>query len=207
VLIQDQEEVTQALRAKEAQKKILEEKIRKLKTAEYNVENQNLKLSQNEDKLYSGAISNPKELEDLQQESISLKKYLIVLEDRQLEAMLAAENAQNEYDQLSSRAQELTSQKEAENKRLEMEKKDLEARINLLETQRNDLLTDSSIPHLSVYEKIRQSSGGIAVTLMSGSSCSACGASIPSAIQQEARSPTKLAFCPACKRILHPEPR
>ncbi|MCD6424793.1 MAG: hypothetical protein J7L35_04765 [Anaerolineales bacterium] len=175
-----------------------------LTSAETIVGDHSLKIDQNQKKLYSGLVTNPKELEDLQLESESLNKYLSVLEERQLEAMLDMEEAQKEFDAASVEVTSIQTNMDAEHANLLSEKEGLEISISDINAQKESYLSSTEIPDFSTYEALRKSSGGIAVTLMISNSCSSCGANIPSAIAQEARSPTKLAFCPTCKRILHP---
>lgn len=203
-ILGDTTEFDNALKKQVELKIFLDEKQKILKSAEHTVEVQNQKIAQNQNKLYSGAITNPKDLEDLQLESTSLLKYLSVLEERQLEAMLEFDQAQVNYDQISAQVEEISLKKQTESEILSAEKSDLESGISSLRSDREALLTRAEILELPIYEILRKSSGGIAVTLMQNSSCSACGSNIPSAIEQEARSPKKLSFCPACKRILHP---
>ena len=203
-ILSDTKEFDDALKKQEELKVFLNEKQKILKTAEHTVDVQNQKITQNQKKLYSGAITNPKDLEDLQLESTSLHKYLSVLEERQLEAMLETDQAQEYFNQTSAHVEEISLKKQTESGTLSAEKSDLESIISSLQGDREALLASDEILELPIYENLRKSSGGIAVTLMQSSSCSACGSNIPSAIEQEARSPTKLSFCPACRRILHP---
>ena len=204
LIISDTKEFDSTLKKQEEYKSFFDDKQKILKSAEHNVETQNQKIIQNQKKLYGGAITNPKDLEDLQLESVSLHKYLSVLEERQLEAMLDTDQAQEKYDQISALLEEISSKKQTESEILSVETTNLESTISSLQSDREALLASSEILELPIYENLRKSSGGIAVTLMQNRSCSACGSNIPSAIEQEARSPTKLSFCPACKRILHP---
>ena len=67
-----------------------------LRLAEQKVKDQRIKIERSQAALYGGKVSNPKELQDLQQESESLKKYLSILEDQQLEAMLAMDERSSE---------------------------------------------------------------------------------------------------------------
>src|ERR1041385_8637896 len=55
-----------------------------LKLAEAEVEKQRIKIEQTESSLYGGTVRNPKELQDLQKDIVSLKKHLETLEERQL---------------------------------------------------------------------------------------------------------------------------
>ena len=203
-ILSDSNELDFALKKQEEYKLILDEKQKLLKSAEHVVEIQNQKIAQNQNKLYSGAVTNPKDLEDLQLESSSLQKYLSVLEERQLETMLESDSAQEIYNQGSAHVDEFSQNKQAVSKILSAEKSALESKIFSLQSDREAFLANAEITELPIYENLRKSSGGIAVTLMQNSSCSACGSNIPSAIEQEARSPKKLSFCPACRRILHP---
>ena len=203
-ILSDTTEFDYALNEQEERKIFLAEKHKTLKSTEHTVTIQNQKITQNQNKLYSGAVTNPKDLEDLQLESDSLHKYLSVLEERQIEAMLESDQAQEIYDLSSALINEISQKKQTERELLSAEKSEVEFKISSFQSDRETLLTNSKIPDISIYENLRKSSGGIAVTLMQKSSCSACGSNIPSAIEQEARSPKKLSFCPACKRILHP---
>ena len=200
----NRKELDNALKVQEKDHIFLDEKKQNQKSAEQNVDTQNAKLTQNQNKLYSGAIANPKELEGLEMESASLQKYLSVLEERQLEAMLEADQAQDVFSKSSALVDKLTQDKQSEDEILSTEKSELESKIVTLQNTRASFLDNTEILDLSIYERLRKSSGGIAVALMINSSCTACGSNIPSAKEQEARSPKKISFCPACKRILNP---
>jgi len=203
-LLQDRSALALALQNQQRMKDIHEEKVKILKSAEHEVSLQNTKVEQNQKKLYSGAVTNPKELEDLQLEAASLQKYLGVLEERQLEAMLEADQALTDLAAATADLEGIQMARDREHKALIEERTNLESSIASLSQEKNHYLEEHALSDLSIYQSLRESSGGIAVTLMVDSSCSSCGANIPSAIDQEAKSPTKLAFCPTCKRILHP---
>jgi predicted nucleic acid-binding Zn-ribbon protein len=194
-----------ALLEQEQAESYLQAKQKTLRSAELQVEDQNLKITQNEKKLYSGAVTNPKDLEDLQLESSSLKKYLLVLEERQLEAMVEAEQAQEVFNQAVAKSTKISNEKTAQSEDLNSERTTLEMKIETLLAQRKSFLENTEIPDLGTYNDLRKSHGGVAVTLMINASCSSCGANIPSAIEQEAKSPGNISTCPTCKRILHPK--
>jgi predicted nucleic acid-binding Zn-ribbon protein len=175
-----------------------------LTSTETVVRDHSLKIDQNQKKLYGGFVTNPKDLEDLQLESVSLNNYLSVLEERQLEAMLDMEEAQKVFNTASSEVTTIKAKMEIEHADLITEREELDRSITDATIQKETFLASNEIPDLSTYQTLRKSLGGISVTLMISDSCSSCGANIPSAIAQEARSPMKLAFCPTCKRILHP---
>lgn len=204
-ILADQKDLEYALKIQGQAEKDLQVKQKILRSAEVQVEDQNLKISQNEKKLYSGVVTNPKELEDLQMESSSLRKYLLVLEERQLESMLEAEQAQEVFDQAAANHTKVANEKSAQASELNTEKDILAKNIESILSQKKSYLDTTEIPDLSLYNDLRNSHGGVAVTLMINGSCSSCGANIPSAIEQEAKSPGKISTCPTCKRILHPQ--
>lgn len=203
-ILGDDKTLQEAEQAYKDTKIVAEEKYKVLRERERKVSDQNTKIDQNQKKLYSGSITNPKELEDLQLEANSLSKYLRVLEDNQLEAMVKAEEAQTNSDQTASALNTLKTQRAADHQVLIQEKAELENKIRETEREKAAYLSSETLPDLEVYNSLRQSAGGIAVSLMISSSCLSCGANIPSAIEQQARSPSKLVFCPTCKRILNP---
>ena len=203
-ILSDNKLLDDALKIQSEAEHVLTEKKKVLASAEVLVGDHSLKIDQNQKKLYSGSVTNPKDLEDLQLESESLNKYLSVLEERQLEAILEMEEAENDFNNASSEVAVIKSKMDSEHAQLTTEKKDLALSITEAAAQKDSFLSSNDIPDIRTYLSLRKSSGGIAVTLMISNSCSSCGANIPSAIAQEARSPVKLAFCPTCKRILHP---
>jgi predicted nucleic acid-binding Zn-ribbon protein len=203
IILNDHAEINKAISAQDELRDKFEVKQKQLQQAEHQVEDQSLKIDQNQKKLYSGTITNPKELEDLQMESDSLSKYLTVLEERQLEAMIEHDQAKANLDQASAIVEELSNQKQLGDKKLKTEKNELEIRIRDLQDEKESFLNSTEIPDLATYEKLRKNLNGIAVTQMISNSCSSCGSNIPSAIAQEARSAKALVNCPTCKRILH----
>lgn len=204
-LLEDQSTIEKATETHQHFNEIHNQKTRVLNEAEGEVTTQHTKLEQNQKKLYSGVVTNPKELEDLQMEANSLTKYLQVLEERQLKAMLEADQSRADLDSSAANLEEVTLDLKMEHQSLENEKGELEAEIVTLSSEKTSFLDNEELTDLPTYETLRNSSGGIAVTLMRDASCSSCGADIPSAIEQAAKSPTNLAFCPTCNRILHPD--
>jgi predicted nucleic acid-binding Zn-ribbon protein len=202
--LKDKDDLNKAIFDQERHQAILSEKQKILRNSEQLVEDQNLKIDQNQKKLYSGTITNPKELEDLQMEASSLGKYLSTLEERQLEAMIEFDQASQEHDQAVARVENNIKNIEKRDSALLKEKNDLEEIILRTREKKQKHLDSSDIPNLSIYQELREELNGIAVTLMVSGSCSSCGSNIPSAIAQEVRSPLKTTNCPTCKRILHP---
>jgi predicted nucleic acid-binding Zn-ribbon protein len=201
--LSDQRELNRRREGFDAADAQLQEARSANKSAEHNATSQRTKIEETEKKLYSGTITNPKELEDLQQESESLKRHLTTLDDRLLECMVALEEAEEAHaaaGKLVADAEQDRVQLEAE---LGGERASIEEDIERLETEKEGCLASVSDEDLIVYEKLRKAKGGLVVSLMQDGCCSACGMSIPPAKQQSVRGMTELILCSQCGRILY----
>ena len=173
------------------------------KKAEDALQSARTKQSLNQQKLYGGRVTNPKALQDLEDEAAALKRRIAKLEDDLLEAMLAAESADEAFqtaDSALQRAQEAASRQETE---LLDEKSRLEAEIHQEAARRDRLRKQLDADLLQQYDALRVSKKGLAVARVEGESCSACGAGLSPGLTQKARQETSLTFCPVCKRILY----
>jgi predicted nucleic acid-binding Zn-ribbon protein len=202
-ILEEDEELIQAQDQEAAARRRLEEKRKILKRAEREVKDQERKIEKNNAKLYGGKVTNPKELEDLQLESESLERYLAILEERQLEAMLEVDQSQATHKQTLQKLQEIQKKRKNLHHDLNQEKSELEKKIQGLFNQRESALEGISEKDMQEYEMLRESLGGIAVAKVNNNSCSACGTQIPSAVYQKARSASQLTHCKTCNRILH----
>ncbi|MEP0807158.1 MAG: hypothetical protein HRF47_16880 [Chloroflexota bacterium] len=173
-----------------------------LKQSEADVEKQELKIKQTEASLYSGNVKNPKELQDLQLEIASLKKHLGTLEERELEAMLRAEETEKSLEQAKAQLADIQSNVLAQHRDLAAESETLNKDLERLESERQAVIRNLDEQSLKTYEGLRQHKRGIAVAALSEDSCSACGATLTASQQQYARS-VQLFYCPTCGRILY----
>jgi predicted nucleic acid-binding Zn-ribbon protein len=174
-----------------------------LKQAEADVEKQRIKIEQTEASLYGGSVRNPKELQDLQKDIDSLKKYLETLEERQLEAMLDAESAEQELQAARTNLEQTQANVNEQNRDLSGESESLNRDLERLETERKAVTGTLASPDAAMYDQLRKQRRGVAVAVISDSACSACGTTLTPAQQQNARSTTQLITCPTCGRILY----
>src|SRR5574338_1554039 len=99
----------------------LEASRKSLHRAEQESQDQRVKIEQTEATLYGGRVHNPKELQDLQNETAALKRYQGVLEDRQLESMLLVEEAEETLQQAVAAQQEIQAALDHQNQGLAKE--------------------------------------------------------------------------------------
>jgi len=177
--------------------------LRALKQTEVEVEKQRIKIEQTEANLYGGRVQNPKELQDLQMDDASLKKYLETLEERELEAMIIVETVEHELQTAKLELDRTQANINEQYRDLGTENETLKKDLERLEHERNAILSDLVSSVVSTYDQIRKQRRGIAVTTISDSACSACGTTLTLSLQQSARSATQLFNCPTCGRILY----
>jgi predicted nucleic acid-binding Zn-ribbon protein len=173
-----------------------------LRKAESEVQAQQAKIERNQKALYGGGKS-PKELEDLQMESGALSRYQETLEERQLETMIALEEAEAADRAAQENLAKVKARVAAENSDLAAEQETLTDEVVELKAQRQNALEPIPADLLANYEKLRQTRFGLAVTGVRDGACEACGASLSAAQAQVARTPSKIAYCEVCGRILH----
>jgi uncharacterized protein len=179
------------------------EAARVLKLSEAEVEKLRSKIEQTEASLYGGKVHNPKELQDLQKDVSSLKRYLETLEERQLEAMIAAETAEQEWQVARTDLERVQSNLKEQHKDLTEESETLRKNLDRLNSERQATVTDIAGQALSVYEQLRKQKRGLAITTIEDNSCEACGTTLTASQQQTARSTSQLFHCPTCGRILY----
>ncbi len=190
---------TQRVKAAEHQAFLVDQERR---LAEEGAREQQIKIQQAEASLYGGKVQNPKELQDLQADVVSLKKHLAIVEDHQLEAMLELESSQTALQQAQTDLETMRSRLGAENGHLLDEQASLERDLQGLAAERQAALSAVDPRMLDTYEAIRAQRRGVAVAEVGDNACGACGTTLTAALQQSARHAAELVYCPTCGRIL-----
>jgi predicted nucleic acid-binding Zn-ribbon protein len=193
-----------------AEKKISDSKLKyqdslkRLHEAQAKSHSVRVKIEQSESSLYGGKIQNPKELQDLQNEIASLKKLISTLEDRELEEMMASEEAENQYKMVQESITSLQGEQIEEHAQLNGEKTKLLAKIERYESERNATLPAIAANDLAIYDQLRKTRNGVAVATVSSRACGACGTTLTAALVQSTQLTGELVRCPTCGRILYP---
>ena len=202
-LLENNAELQAARQRLESAQMVQNEADKTLKVAEYEANSQRVKLEQVESSLYSGKIQNPKELQDLQNEIAALKRHLSLLEDNQLEAMMAVETAHTLLDTVQKELKETQGKVISENATLQTEQITLQKESENLNAQRLAVLPAISADVLGLYDSLRQKRSGLAVSQVIENSCDTCGASLTPGYAQSVRTSAQLVHCPMCGRILY----
>ncbi len=155
-----------------------------------------------ESRLYSGHIANPRELTDLQDKLAELNKRIETLEEPILQAMLAVEEQGQLIMGARSELERITGEQALKSGELGQEQAALTAQLDGLLAEASQARSKIAAQHLSVYDRVRQRPGGLAVTILKGDECSTCGVELTSQLAQQVRRGEVLT-CPTCNRILH----
>lgn len=176
---------------------------RLLNASEQEVEKQRLKIQQTEASLYGGLVHNPKELQDLQKDVASLKRHLETLEERELEAMVAAEAAEKELQAARDTLAAIQTKLGTQFRDLTQESESINKDIEKLSSERSAVMQDIASQMVNIYDQLRKQRRGVAVATVSDGSCAACGTTLTASQQQNARSSAQLFYCPSCGRVLY----
>jgi predicted nucleic acid-binding Zn-ribbon protein len=141
---------------------------------EREIEQVRTRRERDEGRLASGAITVPKQLQDIEHEVETLKRRQSDLEDGELEVMEKAETAQAELDELTGqREAHLAGRAEAERKR-DAAFVEIDAEIAQAESARTELAATMPEDLLALYEKIRAAEGGVGAGAIGQGRCGGC---------------------------------
>lgn len=166
------------------------------------VESLSDKIAHEEKRLYDGSVHSPKELTNLQHEVELLKGHRGRFEDQLIEVLDAAEGADRERRTAVQSAGRLELRWQQAQDQLRHEVRRLEDAIARADARRDVQKKGINPRALHLYEDLRKRKGGMAVARISGSLCSGCRVTIPDMLRRRAMSPTELAQCPNCERII-----
>ncbi len=173
------------------------------RAAELELSSLDTKIAEIDGRLYSGRVTNPKELASLQQDLQMHKHNQDHLEDGILQTMTEIEELESALESQRQALQEIEASWAASQKDLSGAAQELEAQYRALSAQRAELANSISRDDLSTYEEIRRRKGGQAVSRMQGDVCGTCRVEVPLGKRQRIRSNAELIPCDGCGRILY----
>jgi len=201
----ESKELRQARRALQKAEDELNHWRTTLRDLELETKSLTAKITSVEKRLYSGRVTNPKELANLQNEVSYLKRRRGELEDRQIEAMVEVEEHEVEVDSQKASLAQIEAEWTQTQKQLTEERSELEERLAHLKKERGKVEGRIGAEDLALYGELCSRKGGQAVALLKGEVCQACRVTLPTSRAQQARSGDSLSFCSSCQRILYVE--
>jgi predicted nucleic acid-binding Zn-ribbon protein len=174
-----------------------------LRAAEDAAASQREKLGQVESRLFGGAVHNPKELTELQAEADSLRRFQGSLDDRVLEGMQEAEDAEAAQQTARTRLELAEAEASGRETDLRRERESLMVLLEQHNEEREAAVVGISSEDLALYQSLRKGPGSLAVAELVEDTCSACGVTMSASARQGIRGGPGLTRCPQCGRILY----
>ncbi len=161
------------------------------------------KTKRSEDRLYSGVVKNPKELNDLQHEIEALGRRRGALEDEALQAMMTVDERQTSSQAADAERDHLASQFDASVVSLKAEQQALAVQLNRLLEKRQQQAAMAQPALLKAYDQLILEKRGLAVAALRHNKCQGCQVTL-SASTIRAAGEGKLVRCDSCGRLLCP---
>ncbi|GAA2560212.1 C4-type zinc ribbon domain-containing protein [Streptomyces levis] len=162
------------------------------------------RATRDQQRLDSGAVTSPKDLENLQREIASLAKRQGDLEDVVLEVMERRESAQERVAELTERVSSVEAKIDDATARRDAAFEAIDAEVATVTKERE--VVAASIPDdlLKLYDKLRGQQGGIGAAKLYARSCQGCRQELAITELNEIRkaAPDTVVRCENCRRIL-----
>ncbi|MFI6056790.1 zinc ribbon domain-containing protein [Streptomyces sp. NPDC051286] len=172
--------------------------------AEQDVDLVRQRAVRDQQRLDSGAVTSPKDLESLQHEITSLAKRQGDLEDVVLEVMERRESAQERVTELTARVSAVQAKVDDATARRDAATRELDEEAATVTKERE--LVAGSVPAdlLKLYDKLRAQSGGVGAARLYQRRCEGCRLelNITEINDVKAASPDTVLRCENCRRIL-----
>ena len=160
-------------------------------------------LEKIESRLYSGAITNPRELSAAEEEREFIVRQQREEEDKLLDLMVEAEDLQSALAESREKLARLEADTPAEKARLLEEKERLTNGLATLGKARDEAIPQMEARSLSIYESLRKSKNGYAVAKVERGMCQGCRLTLSTMELQRARGSHGIVQCSSCSRILY----
>ena len=168
------------------------------------VEQVKARRERDQQRIDEGLVSNPKDIQRMQQEMVSLERRIASLEDDEIEVMERLEEAQVSLDKLSgeladteTRIAEVTAARDAA-------LGEIDRTLGELETQRGPVAAELPADLVALYERLRESRGGVGAALLRARQCGGCMLDLDNAELATIRAAADddVIRCEECSRIL-----
>jgi hypothetical protein len=160
------------------------------------------KIKAESGRLYSGVVSNAKELQDISREVEALKRRKSVLEDNDLEVMEERDGVEKELEALTTERSSLAAEIERGRVARDAAAGETGLQLTSAEAERQRWVPRVDPQLLQVYDTIRASKGGVGAAAMVDGTCQGCHMRLPAQEAERVRTAGGLVRCDECQRIL-----
>jgi predicted nucleic acid-binding Zn-ribbon protein len=174
------------------------------KRADADVEQVRARRTRDRDRMDQGLITNPKDLERMQSELVSLERRINDLEDAELEVMEQLEDAQRRLDELTAQVAVVDEQIAERTATRDEAVADIDKQLGEVAGQRQQTVADLPEELLGLYTRLREQKGGVGAAALRARSCGGCSLQLNSSeLADIAKTPSDVVLrCEECNRIL-----
>ena len=160
------------------------------------------KVTREEQRMFAGTVSNPKELSSLQAEVESLKRKKSGLEDQLLEIMEQREESSSTVTRISTERDQAGAEAEELRGKVQTLTDDIDAQLARHSSQRDQIAAELPADLVSLYDKIREQKHGVGAAALEQGTCQGCHTKLPQKEIERMRAEGGLQRCDNCRRIL-----
>jgi predicted nucleic acid-binding Zn-ribbon protein len=171
--------------------------------ADREVEQVKTRRERDRNRMDTGQITNPKDLERMQHELVSLERRITTLEDAELEVMESLEEAQQVLDGLGIRADDIDAKLGGLVTSRDEKRVVFDAELAEVGAARGPAIEGMPDDLMALYERLREQKG-IGAALLRDRKCGGCNMTLdPSEISRIRSTPAdEVVRCEECQRIL-----
>lgn len=160
------------------------------------------KIEEEQHRIMSGEVTNPKELQAITRELDALKRRKDRLENEELALMEKHENGKAQRAKVDAALAEAKAKDEKLVVAYRAKGGALQANIAKLDEQRAQLRGALPQDLVERYDTVRDSKGGVALGVLRDRVCDACRVEIPVDKVEKLKAGPDVSTCPNCRRIL-----
>ncbi len=182
----------------------VEDLQRDQRKADADVEQVKARRRRDRQRMDAGLVNNPKDLQRMQHELVSLDRRIADLEDAELEVMEQLEGAQSELADVGSRQAEAGKRADGLTAARADRVATLTAELDAVVRERAAAAAGLPADLLTLYERLRAQKGGVGAAALRARRCLGCSLDVNAADLGAIRaaSPDEVVRCEDCGRIL-----
>ena len=200
--LEDDEALREAEAKNEEAQAALEAAAARVRDLELEIASAADKRQSAEARLYSGEVTNPKELQDMQMEVDALARRRSVLDDELLKISSARDEIGSEADDAGERCSQARAERELECRDLLEEKQTLTETISQLLARRKSSVAAIPQQAFQTYNSLRAAKSNRPVAALRDNACAICGIEQNHIVINAIKRGDGLVHCQNCHRIL-----
>lgn len=168
------------------------------------VEQAKARRERDKQRIDQGLVSNPKDIQRMQQEMVSLERRISSLEDDEIEVMERLEEAQGVLSRLEAELADTDAKIAVATSSRDQKQAEIDRELTELAGRRQPVVAELPADLVALYDRLRESKGGVGAALLRARQCSGCMLDLDNAELATIRAAAAddVIRCEECSRIL-----